>query len=129
MSNVQVRIPYDVAQRLLQEIHRPAPREPVVFGLARHASAGGRRLVLIRDFVVPPESAFLPSQGHGARWRGSYTIELLNRALAEDLGLFIFHAHGRSRSVQMSGDDRHSASQLLPRFQLVAPRRPHGSIV
>jgi len=54
---------------------------------------------------------------------------LLNRALADDLGVFIFHAHGRSRSVQMSEDDRHSASQLLPKFQLIAPRRPHGSIV
>jgi molybdopterin/thiamine biosynthesis adenylyltransferase len=129
MSNVQIRIQSDLSERLLEEIHRPGPRERVVFGLARHANAGDRRLVLIRDVVVPPESAFLPSHGHGARWKGSYMIELLNRALAENLGLFIFHAHGRSKSVQMSGDDRQSATQLLPKFQLVAPRRPHGSIV
>ena len=78
MTSVQVRIPLGLAGRLIQEVHRPGPREAVVFALAGHADTGDKRLVLIRDLVVPPESAFLPSHGHGARWSGSYMIELLN---------------------------------------------------
>jgi molybdopterin/thiamine biosynthesis adenylyltransferase len=129
MNNIQVRIPAHVAPTLLAEIHRPSRREPVVFGLVSHATTAARHLILVRELVVPPESAFLPSTGHGARWSGAYTIGLLNRALEKQLGIFIFHAHGRSRSVQMSGDDLASANTLLPKFQLVAPERPHGSLV
>ena len=129
MNSVQLRVPLGLASRLLEEVRRPATREPVVFALVSAASIGQRRVLLVRDVVIPPESAFLPSQGHGARWRGSYTIELLNRALGEKLGICIFHAHGTSRRVEMSSDDRRSAGQLLPKFQLVMPDRPHGSIV
>jgi molybdopterin-synthase adenylyltransferase len=106
-----------------------ALREALVFGLASSATTSRHRLVLIREIIVPPEDAFLPSHGHGARWKGAYTIELLNRALAENRGLFIFHSHGNGRHVHMSPDDRRSASTLLPTFQQVAPDRPHGSIV
>lgn len=129
MNSLQLRVPLGLAGRLLQEVHRPAVREPVVFALISAASIGPRGILLVRDVVIPPESAFLPSQGHGARWRGSYTIELLNRALAEKLGICIFHAHGHSTRVQMSSDDRQSAAALLPKFQLVMPGRPHGSVV
>lgn len=129
MNDIQVRIPADIVPKLLAEIHRPGRREPVVFGLASHAQTATRDLILLRELVVPPESAFLPSSGHGARWSGAYNIELLNRALAKQLGIIIFHAHGHSHNVRMSGDDLTSADALLPRFQLVFPERPHGSIV
>ena len=137
MSELQVRIPSTVLETLRRELNRAAAgREPVVFGLASHADIGRARLVLVREVIVPPESAFLQSSGHGARWKGAYMIELLNRALAQQLGLFIFHSHGRfdptfgsSAATRMSQDDRQSASVLLPKFQSVAPHRPHGSIV
>ena len=129
MNEIQVRIPANLVPQLLTEIHRPARREPVVFGLASHANTATRDLILLRELVIPPEAAFLPSSGHGARWSGAYNIELLNKALEKQLGVFIFHAHGRTHDVRMSGDDLTSADALLPRFQLVFPERPHGSIV
>jgi len=137
MSDLQVRIPSDVLQNLRNGLGQAVVgREPVLFGLASHADTGRGRLVLVREMVTPPETAFLPSAGHGARWKGAYMIELLNRALAEKLGILIFHSHGRfdpahgtSHAVRLSLDDQQSASALLPRFQSVAPHRPHGSIV
>lgn len=56
-------------------------------------------------------------------------IDLLNRALQLQLGLFIFHAHPTQRPTEMSDDDLASAGDLLPRFQLIQPQRPHGSVV
>ena len=129
MSEVQLRVPRGLSTRLIAEINRPGKREAVVFGLVGHARASGRDLILLRDLIVPPESAFLPSNGHGARWTGAFSIELLNRALAQRLGVFIFHAHGMERTVSLSRDDVQSAREQLPRFQMIIPERPHGSIV
>src|SRR5882672_1309004 len=127
--SIQIRIPSSLVSRLLKEVYRLAPREPIVFAFGSHARTSSRDLILIRDVVIPPESAFMSSHGHGARWKGAYTIELLNRALNQNLGLFLFHAHPGSKHVELSRDDRNSAGQLLPKFQLVLPDRPHGSIV
>jgi hypothetical protein len=129
MSELQLRIPRGLSSRLIAEINRPGKREAVVFGLVSHASTRGRDLILLRDLIVPPDSAFLPSKGHGARWTGAFSIELLNRASEQRLGVFIFHAHGGERTVCLSGDDTQSARELLPRFQMVIPERPHGSVV
>lgn len=100
-----------------------------MFAFASHARTLSRELILLRELAVPPEAAFLPSKGHGARWSGAYMIQLLNRALEQQLGLFIIHAHPGSPNVAMSEDDLRSAHDLLPRFQLVLPHRAHGSIV
>ena len=128
MNELQVRIPSGISQSLLREIRREAHRESVVFAFASHARTSSRDLILVREIVVPPESAFLPPRGHGARWSGAYMVGLLNRALETNLGLFIFHAHDGD-DVRMSSDDLRSAHDLLPRFQSIVPNRPHGSIV
>lgn len=127
MNKVQLRIPIDVAQRLLAALNSTGPREPVVFGLVTHARVGDE-IIFLRDIRIPPETAFLPSVGHGARWSGAYMISLLNEAISSNNGLFIFHPHG-GRRVRMSGDDEDSAKALLPKFELVCPARPHGSVV
>lgn len=129
MNSVQLRVPRQLWPRLSAEMSRRRPHEGVVFGLVSHASVNGRSLVLVRDLVVPPESAFLPSNGHGARWSGAFSIELLNRAMEKNLGIFIFHSHGGGRKVRLSEGDLSSAGELLPRYQMMAPDRPHGSVV
>jgi len=129
VTNLQIRVPIGLGELLTRELHRPMPYEPVVFALASHATLAAGPLVLVREVIVPPDDAFLPANGHGARWKGSYTIELLNRAISENLGILIFHAHGMTQHVQLSSDDRASANQLLPRFQHEVPFRAHGSIV
>lgn len=129
MNDIQIRVPRNLVRPLLDGIHRPGRREPVVFGFVSHARTATRDLILLRSLEIPPESAFLPSGRHGARWSGAYMIDLLNRALQLQLGLFIFHAHPHQKPTQMSDDDLASAGDLLPRFQLVQPQRPHGSVV
>lgn len=128
MSSVQLRLTNHATKRLLEHLKQLRFPESVTFAFARHAKTPRHELVLIDDIVIPPVRAFLPSMGHGARWKGSYMIELLNQAAARECGLFIFHFHGAS-PVRMSGDDLTSGGELLPKFQLIIPTRPHGSIV
>ena len=128
MSSVHLRLTQGAAKELFGHVRRPQFPEPVAFAFARHAETPAGDLVLIDEIVIPPPRAFLPALGHGARWKGSYMIELLNEATARECGLFIFHFHGLG-PVRMSGDDLRSATELLPKFQLVVPGRPHGSVV
>src|SRR5260221_5064289 len=39
----------------------------------------------------------LPICNHGAMWRGSSTLHIINEAMEENLGIFIFHAHDQDR--------------------------------
>lgn len=126
MNELRIRLPRRVGERLLSEIRRNCGREAVVFGLVTHAP--DHDLILVPEIRVPPEHAYLPPSGHGARWSGKYSIEILNEAAARRCGVFIFHFHPGT-AVRMSLDDVSSAKQLLPKFQLVIPERPHGSIV
>jgi ThiF family len=128
-AGVEVRIPRNVWARLWEEVRRPAPYEPVVFGLVSHAQTADGILVLVRDIIVPPTTAFVQSTAHGAKWSGAYNISLLNAALEHGLGILIFHYHAGTDQVKMSRDDEQSARQLLPVFQTIAPQRPHGSVV
>lgn len=56
-------------------------------------------------------------------------LPILNEALAQKLGVVMFHTHGGSGTVGLSDDDRESANRLLPTFENLIPERPHGSIV
>jgi hypothetical protein len=127
--NVEVRIPAGTWDALWQEVRREAPYEPVVFGLVSDATVCSKRLILVKDLVIPPEGLLESGTGHGARWPAAYNIALINEAAERNLGVMIFHYHGGNRSVQMSTDDTQSARQLIPAFQLVVRDRPHGSIV
>jgi molybdopterin/thiamine biosynthesis adenylyltransferase len=110
-------------------VRRPGEHEPVVFGLVSHGVTPSGTIILVRELVVPPPTAFVRAAGHGAKWTGAYNVALLNEALERGLGIVIFHHHPGRSDVQFSGDDEASARQLLPAFQVVAPGRPHGSIV
>ncbi len=130
MSNpVEVRIPQHLWGPLWDEVRRFGAYEPVVFGLVSHSETSRRTLLLVQEIVIPPGSAFVRNTGHGAKWSGEYNIALLNQALERRLGILIFHYHPSTGRVGMSMDDADSARQLLPTFQMVAPGRPHGSVV
>lgn len=128
-SPLQVRVPQNCWQTIQQELRRTTlHHEPVLFALASYAVTATRDLVLVREVVVPPDSAFVKTQVHGAQWRARYNLELLNRCLDGDHGLLILHRHGGHR-VRMSQDDIESAHRLVPKFQADMPLRAHGSIV
>lgn len=128
MNNIQIRIPNSLTRELFDSVTRHGPRESVAFGLVSHVVTEASEIILLHHLRIPPDRAFLRSGNHGARWKGSYTIELLNEAMGCGLGLFIFHFH-YGANVRMSTDDIRSARELLPKFQLVCPDRPHASVV
>jgi molybdopterin-synthase adenylyltransferase len=128
-AEVQVRIPRQLWGPLWNGIQRPGAHEAVVFGLVSQGQASDRTLVLVRNLVFPPPSAFVRAAGHGAKWSGAYNIALLNEALAQGLGIMIFHYHPGAARVRISQDDEQSAREVLPAFQMVVPGRPHGTVV
>jgi molybdopterin-synthase adenylyltransferase len=128
-SDVQLRIPSHLWGLLWDEVRQSGTHEPVVFGLVSHGQTPGGTIVLVRDLIFPPPTAFVRAPGHGAKWTGAYNIALLNVALESGLGIVIFHYHPGSAEVRFSGDDEQSARRVLPALQMVAPGRPHGSVV
>jgi hypothetical protein len=127
--SVQIRIPGHLERELRKALRdMTLAREPVVFALASSSHTPRRDLVLVRELIKAPESAFIRDASHGARWTGGFNIELMNRCAADSLGVLIFHPHA-GKSVRMSLDDLQSAATLIPYFQSVVPQRHHGSIV
>jgi len=126
---VQLRIPRHLWAPLWDAVRRPGTHEPVVFGLVSHGETSERTLVMVRDLIFPPPTAFARAANHGAKWSGAYNIALLNEALARGLGILIFHYHPGSGRLMASQDDEQSARQLPPAFQMVISGRPHGSVV
>jgi hypothetical protein len=128
-SGIQLRVPSHLWDRLWEEVRRLGEHEAVVFCLVSHGRTPSGTLILVQELIVPPATAFVRAAGHGAKWTGAYNIALLNQALERRLGILILHYHPGGASVRLSGDDDTSARQLLPAFQMVAPGRPHGSVV
>lgn len=125
----QIRIPQNCWRTIENELSTPGlQRERVVFALTSSAETGGRSLILVREVIVPPETGFIQTHSHGAKWTARYNLELLNRCLDGRYGLLIIHRHGGSQ-VRMSRDDLDSAHQVLPRFQADVPQRAHASVV
>jgi hypothetical protein len=128
-NKAQIRIPYDLAKQIRQTLNDPwLHHEPVVFALASASRTNQYAFIHVQRLVHAPESAFISSLGHGAKWSAQWNIELLNICVESSLGLLIFHRHGGTH-VALSNDDRESASQLLPYFQSFVPKRYHGSVV
>jgi len=126
---VKIRIPENLGISLRKEIFKRGGHEYVAFALVSHTMAGNEILVLVKDIEFLAEQEYVETLYHGAHWRGSATIRILNRALAGKLGILLFHAHEYSESVGLSMDDVKSARELLPVYQNLIPDRPHGSIV
>lgn len=129
MSNLELRIPFGIGERLQEILFRDGPHEYVAFGLITHAQVGDRELLLTRDIVSLPDDAYIDARKYGAAWHGRAILPIIERAMAERLGILIFHAHPHRGIPRLSLDDRESAARLLPLFQQRVPFRPHGSIV
>lgn len=129
MNDVELRIPVGLSDELLSAIQWTDQGERVVFGLISHAQLTDPLLLLVQSVLPLPDDAYLSADGHGARWRGSAMLQVINRAIRDQLGIVIFHAHSFGRPVRLSGDDRSSGTALLQRFGAVCPDRPHASVV
>lgn len=126
---VEVRIPQHLIGTLRDAVAPWRGREPVAFGLAAHARAPGRDLLLVTKIIPLAEDGYIPTDAHGAKWRGRAMLPILNEAMAANLGVVMFHMHPHAGRVRLSADDRASALRLLPVFQNVVPGRPHATVV
>src|SRR5437016_10229453 len=113
-EQVEIRVPAHLTEPLRAGVAPRRGRESVAFALASHAVSRDRTLVLVRKVITLPDEAYARAPGHGAKWTGASMVPLLNEALANDLGVVVFHSHPHAGPVAMSGDDRDSASKLLP---------------
>jgi len=128
-KRIDVRIPKKVGNKLKREIYKHGHHEYVVFALCSHAVTADGVLIFVKEIVTLQENQYVDSELHGAMWRGSSTIDIINLAIEKKLGIFLFHSHMHKGQVGLSGDDLQSANQLLPCYQNLIPERPHGSIV
>lgn len=126
---IEVRIPYGIGARIKAEAFRLGTHEYAVFCLISHAETSDKTLVLVRDIFTLREDQYVSTFLHGAMWRGSSTLELLNQGITRKLGIAILHAHEHRGKVGLSSDDMQSAQQVLPSYQNLIPDRPHASIV
>jgi molybdopterin/thiamine biosynthesis adenylyltransferase len=126
---VEVRLSADIVAPLESAMISRRRPESVAFGLAGEARLSDRRLLLIKKVRTLPDNAYVKNSGHGASWRGSATIPILNEALSENLAIVILHKHAAIGPVSLSEDDRASARRLLPMFQNLIGSRSHASVV
>jgi len=126
---VEIRIPGRIGKQLKEEVLRRGGHEHVVFALASSAETADKTLILVKKILTLHEEQYVETRYHGAMWRGSSTLDIINEAIDRKLGIFIFHAHDHSGKVGLSQDDLQSAQTLLPSYQNLVPWRPHGSIV
>lgn len=128
MSDVQLRLPLGLGHRLRELVYARATHEVVAFCLVGHAQIGPTTVLLVRNVVALGENEYVEGS-HGAMWRGSSMIPVIECAVDEGLGIVLVHAHDFAAKARLSLDDLTSARRLVPMFQARVPERPHGSIV
>jgi hypothetical protein len=126
---IEIRIPSGVGKQLREELFRFGRHERVVFSLVSSAETIDNTLILVKKIHTLHEEQYVETRFHGAMWRGSSTLHIINEAIERKLGIFVFHAHDHRGKVGLSQDDLQSAQALLPSYQNIIPWRPHGSIV
>lgn len=129
MTDLQLRLPLGLGHRLRELVFAHANHEVIAFCLVSHASVAGAVVLLVRHVITLAEEDYVDARGHGAAWRGSAMLPVIDLAMREGLGIVLVHAHDFPGKARMSPDDLASAGRLVPMFRARVPGRPHGSIV
>jgi hypothetical protein len=129
MSEIELRVPLGVGEELWDVVFRRGRHEYVAIGLVSHGRLGDRDVLLLQQLFEIPEPAYRHEAGHGAAWNGAAMVSALGAAMDLGLGIVVFHSHPHDGPPELSGDDRRSASRLIPMFRARVPVRPHASIV
>jgi len=129
MSSVEVRFPLGLGHRLYETVFARAEHEIVAFCLVSHVDIDARTVLLVRQVLELEEDAYLPGSPHGAAWRGTSMLPIIDAAMREGLGIVLVHAHDFPGPARLSREDMSSARRLVPLFQARVPGRPHASIV
>lgn len=112
------------------ELEKPPVRgcERSVLALVGLTRMPNRDSILVRKVVVIPEDAYFPMRA-GSAWSPLVTGAALSRGMQMRAGLLLVHAHPGDDAPRLSGTDRTSFEQLLPRCLDLLPEWPHGSVV
>lgn len=129
MTEVQLRLPLGLGHRLCELVYAKMPHEVIAFCLVSHVMISGTAVLLVRDVVSLGEDDYLDAPHHGAAWRGSAMLPVIERAMRDGLGIVLVHAHDFAGRARLSSEDLASVRRLVPTFQARVPGRPHGSIV
>lgn len=129
MRSVQLRIPLGLGHRLRELVYAHARHEVVAFCLVSHVEINDDTVLLVRHVVPLHDDDYIDDAKHGAAWRGSSMLAVIEIAMREGLGIVVVHAHDFDMKAGLSRDDLASAHRLVPMFQARVPGRPHGSVV
>ena len=129
MSKLQLRFPLGVGHGLHETVFARGEHESVAFCLVSHIEVDGTTVLLVRHVLGMGEHEYLNDPSHGATWRGTSMLPIIDLAMREGLGIVLVHAHDFPDAARLSQDDLASARRLVPMFQARVPGRPHGSIV
>ena len=130
MTRVQLRFPLGLGHQLHAVVFaHGGAHENVAFCLVSHVQTEDATILIVRHVIPLPESDYVPDAGHGAVWRGTAMLPIMELAIREQLGIVLVHAHDTSRPAQLSRDDLESARRLVSMFAARVPRRPHASVV
>src|SRR5437660_96692 len=108
---IQIRVPSGLADELKQAVKPTVQRESIAFALVSHTKTTRGTIALVRKVISLPADGYVPTSSHGAKWRGAAMLPILNQAVAENLGIILFHVHQLRGHVELSSDDRQSAEQ------------------
>ncbi len=122
-------MPLGLGHRLHEKVFARGEREVVAFCLVSHVETNDKTVLLVRDVLELAADGYLDTSSHGAAWRGTAMLPIIDKAIREGLGIILVHAHDFPGPARLSQDDLTSARRLVPMFQARVPGRPHGSIV
>jgi len=87
------------------------------------------KLVLGVDYWPVPDDSYINDPSVGARYEASVHRGLMERAHAENLGMFHVHAHEHGGCPHFSGIDLDCIEKLVPSLRTVQPRQAHGALL
>ena len=121
MTKVELRLPLGLGHRLHQTVFARGEHEYVGFCLVSHVEVNGVLVLLVREVKTLEEREYLDNAAHGASWRGTSMLPVVDEAMRRDLGVVLVHSHASGRPPRLSTDDLHSAARLIPFFQRRVP--------
>jgi molybdopterin-synthase adenylyltransferase len=120
-----LRIPGDLHDAMLTDVAgRTEWAGYLLCGILR----GTREVLLGREWCPVPAAMQLTGTRHAFSWHPDFDVQMLNRMQREGLAGVIVHYHGGARP-RLSGDDRATASSLMPFLSTEAGDRLHAFAV
>lgn len=130
--NCTIRIPSDVAEEAIADLHRPHQfaAERIGFLHARPATIGAHGCILIAfRYLSVPDHQYVRDRTVGARIDGAAIRSQMEICLAEGVSVLHLHLHEFEGGAGFSPTDREGYPALFRSLRNAAPNAPHGALV